>query len=395
MRLACAMALALSLAWPALASAQPAEPDHPQWPQSREPMPFDIIRSLQFLQDQVARGNDRAIRVQALLLRRFGPVFLDAAADDWSDPRNRRAAVLFVLSGGPPEVLAGLINAGVLAQEQRPIFDGALAYVRNDLVSARKILGGLDLSEEEPGLAAHIHLVLGQTMQESDPAAATVHLDQARLLAPGGLIEEAALRLEVLLVDGLGDHERADRLARQYFDRYSRSSYSANFEARFAALQSARGAGEAQAAVAAMDEVLAALPGRRKASIYLAVSRRALVEGRLELARLSSARALAIDELPVRDVERGRLYDLASSLAIRPTAEVRQALAGLSREQLHPEDGKLLTAAEQIVGEIDEPVASLRSAELDQATPDTPSPVMERAARVLAETSSPAGNAVQ
>lgn len=370
------------------AAAEDAQEMHA--PATREPAPFDIIRSLQFLQDQVARGNDRAIRVQALLLRRFAPVFLEADSEVWNDPRNRRAAVLFTLSGGPPDVLARLVAAGRLPEEQRPLFEGALAYVMNDLKKAESLFGSLDLGQEEPGLAAHLHLVLGQIQQIDDPASAVAHLDQARLLAPGGLIEEAALRLQSMLVDGLGDHDQADRLARQYFDRYSRSSYAGNFEARFAAIQSSRGAEDPAAAAATMDEIVAGLSDERRGPIYLAVSRRALLEGQLEFARLTAERALSIATLDVGAAERARLYDVAASLSTRPEADVRAALSSVSRDRLQPEDAALLDAASEVLASIRKPLSELLPPVLPPAdeTAAAPSVVVERAERLLNETAS-------
>lgn len=392
LRATLALALGLGLALPGALHAQDGEAEPKRWSESRDPMPFDIIRSLQFLQDQVARGNDRAIRVQALLLRRFGPVFLDAKAEDWKDPRNQRAAVLFVLSGGPPEVLAGLLGTDVLPQDHRTLFDGALAYVRNDLGRAGELLGSLDLSGEEPGLAGHLNLVLGQIFQESDPAKAVAHLDQARLLAPGGLVEEAALRLETLLVDGLGDHERADTLARRYFDRYADSSYSGNFETRFAAMLSARG-GDPDAAIGQMDDVIAMLPDARRGILYLSVGRRALVEGQIPFARLAAERAIATGALDARDKERARLYDLAASVAVLPAATLQDDLASLRQDRLHPEDLKLLAAALQTAAAIGTmPVAvpvELAGGE------DGSSPVAERAERILGETRAALKSAVR
>ncbi len=390
-----ALALAAALLCPLPAAAEDVAGPH--MPATRQPAPFDIIRSLQFLQDQVSRGNDRAIRVQALLLRRFGPVFQEAEGGVWDDARNRRAAVLFTLSGGPPDVLRQLLASGRLPEAQRPLFEGALAYVTNDLKRAETLFGSLDLSAEEPGLAAHLHLVLGQIKQIDDPVRAVEHLDRARLLAPGGLIEEAALRLQAMLVDGLGEHERADRLARQYFDRYSRSSYAGNFEARFAAIQSSRGAGDPDAAARTMDEVVAGLPEERRGPIYLAVSRRALLEGNLEFARLTAERALAIAALDGPAAERARLYDLAATLSSRPEADVRQALATVSRDRLQPEDVALFDAAGEVLAAIRKPLSDLRGPVLPaaEAAAETPSVVVERAERILSETASDLTSAVR
>ncbi len=337
----------------------PAGEEDGRWAKTRAPMPFDVMRSVQFLQDQVARGNDRAIRVQALLLRRFGRTFLEADPAVWQDPRNFRAVVLFALSGGTPDVLQRLIREKLLDETQQTLLDGTLAYVSNDLDKARKRLGQVDLDELEPVLAAQLHLVLGQINQIDHPTDAIPHLDKARLLAPGTLIEEAALRLGVVLVDGAGDPSRADQLARRYFDRFANSAYVGNFEARFTAIVTSRASQDADKTLAEMSDVIASLPDARQQTIYLAAARRSLVQGNLHFAHAAAQAALALPGLGAADQDRAKLYATASSLGSLKPAEARGTLDALDRALLHPEDGKLLDAAYAVLDSIDATLAQM------------------------------------
>ncbi|KAB0679900.1 hypothetical protein [Aureimonas leprariae] len=367
------------------APAAPAEPEaeHAAAPvaPTRSPMPFDIIRTLQFLQDQVARGNGRAIRVQAMLLRRFGPAFVEADPSIWTDPRNRRAAILFALSGGPPEVLRRLVAAGAFDETTKPIAEGALAYVVNDLPKAGKLLSPIDLKSVEPGMAAQISLVLGQVEQQDRPAEALAHLDQARLLAPGGLVEEAALRLEVVLAEKQGDPGKADDLARQYFDRFSRSSYVGNFLARFAMVFSERPATDPAASLASMLDITVRLDPAGKRELLLAVSRRSLVAGKLELARLAGAEALKIDGAGGEDVQRGNLYAAAAGLAAPDGALAADELRTVDRAQLHPADVDIFDAANTVLSHMQAPDAG-EPPPLDAADAAS-SPVLDRAQKLL------------
>ncbi|BDA85930.1 hypothetical protein Sa4125_34720 [Aureimonas sp. SA4125] len=380
-------------------SAEQGEGENPAkaWPTARSPMPFDIIRTVQFLQDQIARGNGRAIQVQAMLLRRFGPTLAEADAEIWKDGRNVRAAVLFVLSGGPPEILRRLMARGVLDPAQENLFKGALAYVENDLSGAETILSALDFAGMEPGLEAHLNLVLGQLQQLDKPKEAIGHLDRARLLAPGGLIEEAALRMEVLLVDELGDHAAADRLARQYFDRFSSSSYSQNFEARFAAVFANRGKTDAAAVLATMVDVTNRLPDANKRAIFLTVSRRALVEGNLEFAAGAVAAVLSTSDIPEPDRQRATLYSVAATIGKASSTEIAAGLAGIDRSLLHPEDVKLLDAATSVLGGIDtQPMmaAADQPGETASQYAET-SPVFDRAQQLLDVVNQDLGKAQQ
>jgi len=70
--------------------------------------PYQMVRSLQMLQDQIARGDLEAHNAQPALLKRIGDSFLKVDASSWKEPRNSRAAVTFLLSGGAPQVIATL-----------------------------------------------------------------------------------------------------------------------------------------------------------------------------------------------------------------------------------------------------------------------------------------------
>ncbi|WP_182084917.1 hypothetical protein [Aureimonas sp. ME7] len=364
------------------ADPTPADAQDTHWSTTRPPMPFDVMRSVQFLQDQVARGNDRAIRVQALLLRRFGNSFLNADPVVWTDDRNKRAAILFLLSGGTPDVVDQLMRSDRFDEADRPLFEGALAYVRNDLETAAKKLEAIPILDMEPVLAAQLSLVLGQIHQFDKPAEAVHRLDQARLLAPGTLIEEAALRLGAPLVDDAGDHAAADRLARRYFDRYADSSYAANFETRYVAMVVGRAIPDGQAALLAMDGVIGPLSVDRRQRLYLAAARRSLVSGNLGFAKAAAGRAVESGSMQPGDEARGTLYRTAASLGTEDPDTSRAALAAIDRDMLHPEDQKLLDAAFGVLQSMARP-ALVSEAVLDSsAAADTPS-VLARAREAL------------
>lgn len=360
------------------------------FPATRPPMPFDVMRSVQFLQDQVAHGNDRAIRVQALLLRRFARSFLQADPAIWSDPRNQRAAALFALSGGPPDLLVDLKRESLLGALPAELVDGAIAYGRNDLENAGRRLAALDLGSLEPVLAAQTAMALGQIRQIEDPAAAAADLDRARLLAPGTLLEEAALRLQTLLVDDLGQHGRADHLARRYFSEFNRSAYAGNFETRFVAMMTARGRSDADMAMAAMADAVAPLDPERRRTLFLAAARRSLVEGELRFAGRAAASAEALPGASDADRTRAELYAAASGVATADPGEAARRLGAIRREALHPADQPLLDAALAVLRGIDEtatPLASLQTGDGEPAAPVAGASTLARAQQALADAS--------
>lgn len=359
-----------------------AEGHNTHWTESRTPMPFDVMRSVQFLQDQVARGNVRAIRVQALLLRRFARTFIEAAPEVWNDPRNTRAVVLFTFSGGTPEVISTLLDQGRLPESERALFEGALAYVRNDLPTAAKKLESVTIDDLEPVLAAQVSLALGQIHQIDHPDQAIEDLANARLLAPGTLIEEAALRLGAPLADAAGAHDDADRMARRYFDTYHDSSYAANFETRYVALVVGRAVPDAQGALISMDAVVAGLPDDRQQRLYLAAARRSLVAGSLPFASQVAERAIVLGGLEPGDASRATLYRTASSLGTDSQDASRKALDGIDRNLLHIEDQKILDAAYSVLDSMARPALMTEVSNPGPVEPET-SAVLARAKAAL------------
>ena len=361
---------------------------HPEKPPQQGPQPYQVIRSLQFLQDQAARGNVSANRVQARLLQWYGPVFERAGKDVWKDPRNQRAAALFVLSGGPPSVLRLILAKNDFPDEIRPLLDGALAYVENRQKDAETLLGALDTTKMEPGLAAQINLAVAQMQEKTSPDKALERLRRVMLDASGTLLEEAALRLAMALADQLGEHDQADGYARLYFDRYSASIYAGNFRARFTAIYVERPAEEAEHTVALLADAVARIPLADRLNIYLSIGRRSLVAGNMKLAGMAGAKVLEVENLSAPARQRALLYVSASTLTEGDTAETLASLRTIEREGLHPADRKLYDAALGVLDQIRKPLMTGFLPDTKTATQETTeaaldTAVIDRATKLL------------
>ncbi|TFF21705.1 hypothetical protein E3C22_13515 [Jiella endophytica] len=362
--------------------------EHHEPPPTRGPQPYEVIRSLQFLQDQAARGNTSANRVQARLLQWYGPAFERASQKTWEDGRNQRAAALFVLSGGPPSVLRMILAKNDFPPEVQPLLKGSLAYVENRQSDAEKLLSALDTEAMEPGLAAQINLAVAQLQEKDAPEKALERLRRVMLDASGTLLEEAALRLGMALADQLGQPDRADGYARLYFDRYARSVYAGNFRARFTAMYVARPVEEAVKTVHTLDDAVARIPLADQLNIYLSIGRRALVAGNMKLAGMAGERVLQVANLTQPARQRALLYVAASTLTEGDTGKTLASLESIDRESLHPADRKLYDAAIGVLQEIRKPLMSGVLSDTKRKKTATQeaaleSPVIDRATKLL------------
>ena len=106
---------------------------------------------------------------------------LGQARDEaWKDPRNVRAAVALVLSGGDPRVLQPLVSQ--VAGQELTLVRGALAYGQNHNAEAMELLADVDARTLDPSVAGHIALVQAELLAKKDRKKSLALLAEARLL---------------------------------------------------------------------------------------------------------------------------------------------------------------------------------------------------------------------
>jgi chemotaxis protein MotC len=92
------------------------------------PQPFELVRELQIFQDQAAQKTNNARAEQKSRISDVAAQLSKFDASVWTEPRNARAAVIYVLSGGDPSVLRNLVKSGAALAIDDRLVKGALAY---------------------------------------------------------------------------------------------------------------------------------------------------------------------------------------------------------------------------------------------------------------------------
>ncbi len=365
MRVRCAAVLFAALPWMAAAAfaqtpgpaAAPAEP-------------YELVRSLQAVQDGIANGNAEAYRGHLALIRQIGDKFLAADPAVWSNPHNAQALVLFLLSGGAPQVIRKLPRDRLNVDER--LFNGALAYVEGRQDEAKDLLKDLNPRSIPLSLGGQIALVQGALLANSDASAAIARLDEARLLAPGTLVEEAALRREILLVGQAGDFDKFEFLTLAYIRHYRASMYAGDFWQRFAAPLTRSGLASDERRFPRISAMLEQLDRVNRLNVYLAISRTAILRGRLALARLAGEEALVLSSDRGADRERAHLFrGVARALADDYEAGLAE-LQAVDKARLPERDAHILNAALQLVLDVRRPIAGPASGAEADNPPLTP-----------------------
>jgi chemotaxis protein MotC len=336
--------------------------------------PVELLRPLRALQDRVAQGDAEARAGASALLGNIGEALRRVDAEAWKKPRNVRAALAFTLSGGEPGILQTILGLGVALENER-LVQGALAYARGGGGEAQELIGDISALTLDPLIAGHVALVQAELVAHSNPGRAIALLDEARLLAPGTLVEEAALRRQVSLVGAAGRPEMLEALSGQYLRRFPRSFYAGSFKQQFAAeLVGRKGA---PLDTARLDAALLPLEATEQRDLYLLIATEAIARGRMELVRHAAGKAWRRAGNGTPQHMRAVTYEAAALIVTGDFEAGFAALAGVERTKLEGEDVELLDAALSVAEHIRQlPAAS--------AEPGPPPPGARASAKIEA-----------
>jgi chemotaxis protein MotC len=349
--------------------------------------PRELVDLLARAQDAIAVGSVPALAAQRRIRVRIDEIFAAADPAVWQEPGNAIAAVAYVLSGGTPDVLAGFLD-----MEPKPAVDerlsrGALAYMQGRRGEAAGMLLDLDVETLPARISGQVAMAQAALLVGTDPKAALARLDQARLVAPGTLVEEAAIRRSLFIVDQLRDEERFERLVRQYLERFKHSIYAGNFRYRFAAALTHSPLLDDPAEFGRLDAMLARLEPDAQRSLYLTVASAAVIAGKMDAGAYAADKALALAGPASPDQSRARVYRAAAMVVEAESfAIAEEDLAAINVAILAPSDRALLDAVAKIAASVRagsdvaamvlEPIPEALPGEEPPAEPD---PLLDRA----------------
>lgn len=275
----------------------------------------------------------------------------------WDDTRNVRAAVYYVLTGGDPRVLTMVAGHKTPIYVPRRLIRGALAYGEGRLTDALKLLGPINTRELDPLLGGAVAFIQGTLHTKKEPKKAIERFDEARLLAPGTLIEESALRQAMLLLARDGELERFDQLASQYSRRFGRSLFARNFRRQFFAGVARQDFKGDNAWIPRMESELDKVSLGERASLYLSIAEEATKGGHIEIARFAGKKAAELYRVGTRERLRADLYQGAALVATDEVESGVSLLSAINPDQLRPVDRELYSAAMGVGGEVLRPPA--------------------------------------
>ncbi len=349
------------------AFAEPAPTPAPAASTSSEP--YELVRALQTVQDGIANGDSAAHGSHGALIRQIGEKFLAADPGVWSNSQNGQAAVIYLLSGGAPQIIRKLPRDKLNVDGR--LFDGALAYVEGRQDEARELLKDVKPRTIPSGLGGQLALVQGALFARAEASLAIERLDDARLLLPGTLVEEAALRREILLVGQAEDFDKFEFLTLAYIRHYHNSVYAGDFWQRFSTGLTQSSLALDERRFARISTLLEQIDRASRLKLYLVIARTAMVRGGLAVTRLAGERALALSADASAERERAHLFRGVSRALTDEYDGGFAELKALDRSKLPERDIPFLNATVQLALDVRKPFAGASAAAADKP-PVTP-----------------------
>lgn len=313
--------------------------------------PYQMVRSLQLVQDRIAGGDHATLPMQKRILEIIDARLRSADQSDFEDKRNFHALLVYAMSGGNPATIADLLSRIELEEEKRKVGAGILGYLLGDVAQAREAMETIDPASHEKDIGAFLWLVKGSVVAGKDMGQGIAMLDRARLVSPGTLIEEAALRRTTTLAVLVKDPVKFVSAAEQYARRFLRSPYASQFAEAFASgITMLRPEG---LDLAKVEQAISWMSREQAKTIYLQLARRAAIDGDSELLAFASARANQTVEGKDNEFDpRSELYSSISSVTSDTVDEVLSKLEELDSSRLSARDRALLDAARTIATEV-------------------------------------------
>jgi chemotaxis protein MotC len=198
-------------------------------------------------------------------------------------------------------------------------------------------------------------LIQATLVAGDDAPKAIALLDTARLLEPGTLIEEAALRKEMSLIGASGDLDKFTLLSRRYLGGFSHSTYADNFRSLVAQAAMRLGAGNSDEAARKLAKLLGGLDKVERRRLYLAIARQALLAGRMEMAASAGAEAGRLAGRDEPDAARAQVYIGAAQIVGTKYEAGVAALGAVAPDRLDASDRALRLSAMTVADVIRKP----------------------------------------
>lgn len=323
----------------------------------------DHSRELFVTHDQIVNGSLSAAARLDQQREEYAAYLSTLGLPELQNPRTRRQIAIFVLSGGSGAILRSVLAAAKPEDPQAKLIGGLLAHWEKRTEDAERLLLPLDPLTFDGVLGGHLALTQALISARTEPEQAIKSLNLARLLLPGTLVEEAALRHTIIICAKHTKTELFSRAAEAYFRRFSHSAYAPGFRKQFIVLLSRMRPASPEAFVGQLYRAMAMTkPGSMAkpgiiwpAEFFVVVLEEAIRGGNLELGA-AVARHLERHIIEPADLRRRVLLFKGAALILSDKyVEGVSLLKSINRSELFHRDAIFLDTTLDVAARIRQP----------------------------------------
>ena len=328
--------------------------------------PYKLVRSLEYVQDTIARGDLSALDMQKYLLSAIDARLRKATSKDFDDHRNVNAALIYAMSGGNSDTLANLVFNDAAGHFDIRVTEALRMYLNGKGDAAVKRLEEMVPEYKSSEIGPYLALVAANSIGTTSPKDALKYLDWARLVSPGTIIEETAIRRSVVYSINAELYDKAIAYSKRYARRFTLSPYAGQFADIFVNLAVEH---DDHVTTEAVKDVLSQMEASRQREVYLRIARKSAILGKLGLVKFSTDEAKQL--LEPKSENSAILADLFSGLAEIPSSNVLEALnrvASIPDDKLSEKDRNLRDAAKFIGYQVLSPPVSASLTQAEDAT---------------------------
>lgn len=313
-------------------------------------------RALYQFQQQTVLGNQAATAEHHSFAREIGLKLTRQAKLVRSTSQIRLAIIKYVLSGGSFGVLERLLHENAFPEVELALAQGTLAYAKGDRAEAAEHLSKVNPRALTVSLGGQVALVQAMLTGQADWQTSLSLSHEARLLSPGTIVEETALRLALELAIVGGDRHQFERTAMRYLFRFPQSLYSMAVHSRMARVLVASNDAETASSLKWLSQLASALPSERRRALLLEIAELALRGGRVAVAE-HAARLASEDSEGMSNKDRAQLLAIqGAAMLFGPRRDqAMQLLQVANGVHSSGEVAELIAAARALLAKIEAP----------------------------------------
>jgi chemotaxis protein MotC len=316
--------------------------------------PGQALDALQRVQDSIAIGDARALPLQAELITIMDKSFAASLNGGNRETLETELVLVYALAGGSRAVFSSFIKRAEIEQPQQELVEAISAYLEGEAGKAQGHFEKVDVQTLGPRIAPFVALAKGTANIRKHPDVAIRHFELARVMSPGTLIEEVALRRMITLHMQGGNAVPFLKASEQYARRFIKSPYAAQFAESFVSGTVSMDEAISDTEIEAVLRVVSAV---RRNALYLRLAREALIAGRLPLAAFAATSAVKDGEFakdPTRTAQI-ELYAIIPELTKADGPSLFQRIAAIDPNRLPEADRPLLDAARRMALAVGQP----------------------------------------